>query len=177
MDKEKKQSILCGVLACVAVLFAVLTAYFYTNSAKLTSELADTAAELSKAQTAAAQADDLNKQVADLQTQLAAAKAAVSEKADEEQNVYDLTQHAYEEGWKDACWENGIEPDTDNIGGYDYTYHLDDEEETPSSPTAYITPTGKRYHLSQSCAGENAVETTIAKASEEGYTPCANCAQ
>lgn len=176
MNNPDTKSVLCGVLACAAALFAVLTVYFYSNSANLTAELADANASLTQAQTAAAQADDLAAQLTELQTQLDAAKADLSEKADEEQNVYDLTQQAYEEGWKDACWEYDLEPDEDDIGGYDYTAHLDDGEE-PASPTAYITPTGKRYHLSQSCAGKNAIETTVSKATEQGYTPCIKCAQ
>lgn len=177
MDKEKKQSIICGVLACAVALFAVLTVYFYSNSADLTAELADANADLATAQAAAAQADDLTAQLADLQTQLDATKADLAEKVNEQGNVEDLTQQAYEEGWKDACWEYDLEPDEDDIGGYDYTQHLDDESSEPASPTAYITPTGKRYHLSRSCAGDNAIETTVAKATDQGYTPCAKCAQ
>jgi hypothetical protein len=131
---------------------------------------------VSKAKAQIATVDDLNAQIADLQSQLDSKTAEYNELSNEKSSVEDLTQQAYEEGWQDACWENGIEPDTDDIGGYDYTAHLDDGDE-PESPTAYITPSGKRYHLSQSCAGENAIKTTIAEASDKGYTPCMNCAQ
>ncbi|WP_418127675.1 hypothetical protein [Agathobaculum butyriciproducens] len=131
---------------------------------------------MSKAKAQIATVDDLNAQIADLQSQLDSKTAEYNELSNEKSSVEDLTQQAYEEGWQDACWENGIEPDTDDIGGYDYTAHLDDGDE-PESPTAYITPSGKRYHLSQSCAGENAIKTTIAEASDKGYTPCMNCAQ
>lgn len=40
----------------------------------------------------------------------------------------------------------------------------------------YITPTGKRYHLSKSCAGKNATKSTIKKAKSKGLTPCKKCA-
>lgn len=76
-------------------------------------------------------------------------------------------ESAYADGWSDACDTYGIVEEADNAPA----------TVVPASPTAYITPTGKRYHLSQSCAGENAIQTTIAEANEEGYTPCMNCAQ
>lgn len=41
--------------------------------------------------------------------------------------------------------------------------------------TVYITPTGKRYHYSSSCAGENAISISISDAQEKGYTPCKTC--
>lgn len=40
----------------------------------------------------------------------------------------------------------------------------------------YVTPTGKRYHYSASCAGKNATETTLEQAKNMGLTPCKNCA-
>lgn len=176
MCKVDKSKTLSAVLGCVAAVFAASTLYLYSTGSDLNAQLDQSAADLAAAQSAAAQSDSLAAQVQDLQSQLDAEKAAYSELSNEKSSVEDLTQQAYEEGWQDACWENGIEPDTDDIGGYDYTAHLDDGED-PESPTAYITPTGKRYHLSQSCAGENAIQTTIADASDKGYTPCAKCAQ
>lgn len=42
--------------------------------------------------------------------------------------------------------------------------------------TVYTTPSGKRYHIKESCAGQNAVETDIDSA-KENYTPCGRCAK
>lgn len=117
--------------------------------------------------------DDLNAQIADLQSQLDSKTAEYNELSNEKSSVEDLTQQAYEEGWNDACYEYDLEPNSDDIPAYDYVAEIDKD----NSPTAYITPSGKRYHLSQSCAGENAIKTTIAEASDNGYTPCMNCAQ
>ena len=39
----------------------------------------------------------------------------------------------------------------------------------------YITPTGKKYHYSKSCAGKNAIATTLSKA-KQSYGPCKKCA-
>ena len=79
----------------------------------------------------------------------------------------------YDQGWLNACDKYGIDIGREDVPDYGYYGQVTE----PESPTAYITPTGKRYHLSQSCAGENAIQTTIADASDKGYTPCAKCAQ
>ncbi len=50
------------------------------------------------------------------------------------------------------------------------------QEIEPTSQTVYITPTGKRWHLEQSCAGKNATATTLEKAEEKSLTPCKKCA-
>ncbi len=55
----------------------------------------------------------------------------------------------------------------------------------PKSPTTievedkgdyvYVTPTGKRYHYSKACAGENASLSSINRAMEQGLTGCKKC--
>ena len=50
------------------------------------------------------------------------------------------------------------------------------EEPVDNSRTVYITPTGKKYHYSRSCAGENAIETTE-KSAKTMHDPCKKCAQ
>ncbi len=42
--------------------------------------------------------------------------------------------------------------------------------------TIYRTPTGKRYHFSPTCAGDNKIETNLDEAQELGLTPCKKCA-
>lgn len=160
-------------LVMLVIVLAILLYIANDENAPAKQKYAEATETISEQQS---QIGDLKTQISDLQSQLDAEKAAYNELSNEKSSVEDLTQQAYEEGWKDACWEYGLEPDEDDIGGYDYTAHLDDGED-PESPTAYITPSGKRYHLSQSCAGENAIQTTIADASNKGYTPCAKCAQ
>ena len=176
MNKSNVQAAISAVLACAVIGVSVYAYQLYRSSVALCEQIDQNAVTVSKAKAQIATVDDLNAQIADLQSQLDSKTAEYNELSNEKSSVEDLTQQAYEEGWQDACWENGIEPDTDDIGGYDYTAHLDDGDE-PESPTAYITPSGKRYHLSQSCAGENAIKTTIAEARDKGYTPCMNCAQ
>ncbi len=45
---------------------------------------------------------------------------------------------------------------------------------TATSNTVYITPTGKKYHYSQACAGKNAMKTTMSKV-KNTYSPCKKC--
>ena len=40
----------------------------------------------------------------------------------------------------------------------------------------YITPTGKKYHLSPDCAGENKIESSLNEATDRGFEPCKRCA-
>jgi len=44
-----------------------------------------------------------------------------------------------------------------------------------NSTTVYITPNGKRYHISEKCAGKNAIATNLEKAKDEEKTPCQRC--
>lgn len=50
-------------------------------------------------------------------------------------------------------------------------------EDTADSKIVYVTPSGKRYHYSKSCAGNNAKETTMDEAIAAGKTPCGTCAK
>ena len=43
------------------------------------------------------------------------------------------------------------------------------------STTVYTTPTGKKYHCSNSCAGKNAIPTPLSEA-KKYYEPCKKCA-
>lgn len=52
------------------------------------------------------------------------------------------------------------------------------EEKTTKdkSRTVYITPTGEKYHYSKSCAGKNAIESTLNEVKDR-YDPCKKCTQ
>lgn len=43
------------------------------------------------------------------------------------------------------------------------------------SSTVYITPYGKKYHVRKTCAGKNAIATTVPSAKQKGYDPCKKC--
>lgn len=112
----------------------------------------------------------------------------------------DATQvrdEAYIDGWQECCVYYGIEDEvyyTDEEMAEMYGYEQPSIEYDPNETQfavararadasakrmkeVYITPTGSKYHLSASCAGENAIPTTLEDAENTGYTPCAKCAQ
>ncbi len=43
-----------------------------------------------------------------------------------------------------------------------------------NSRTVYIAPTGKRYHYRSTCAGKNAMESSLDEV-DHYYTPCQKC--
>ena len=43
--------------------------------------------------------------------------------------------------------------------------------------TVYVTPSGKKYHYSASCAGKNARATTLSAAQASSKCPCSKCAR
>ena len=43
--------------------------------------------------------------------------------------------------------------------------------------TVYVTPSGKKYHYSASCAGKNARATTLSAAQASGKGPCSKYAR
>lgn len=47
--------------------------------------------------------------------------------------------------------------------------------EVADENSVYITPNGTKYHLRKSCAGENAIPTTLESAVGDGYEPCKIC--
>ncbi|MDD6276570.1 MAG: hypothetical protein PUB20_07095 [Clostridia bacterium] len=54
--------------------------------------------------------------------------------------------------------------------------NIHSQEEKTQTDIVYITPTGKKYHLSKSCAGKNAVAVKYNLAVKE-YEPCKKCAE
>lgn len=52
----------------------------------------------------------------------------------------------------------------------------DDESYTDDNKTVYVTPSGKKYHLSAKCAGENAIEKKLSEV-KSTHAPCKTCAK
>lgn len=50
------------------------------------------------------------------------------------------------------------------------------EKQIKNENSVYVTPYGKRYHYSKSCAGKNAIASTKSNAINDGKTPCKKCA-
>ena len=55
-------------------------------------------------------------------------------------------------------------------------YDTTSSETEDNATTVYITPSGKKYHLSAKCAGSNAVERALSEVISS-YSPCKSCAK
>ena len=55
------------------------------------------------------------------------------------------------------------------------TIYIIEEPVPQTEAELYITPHGKRYHLSSTCGGVNAQKTSLELAKRMGYTPCQKC--
>ena len=51
------------------------------------------------------------------------------------------------------------------------------QTQSNNNNTVYITKSGKRYHLSYTCGGNEYYECTLDQALQRGLTPCQRCAQ
>ena len=78
---------------------------------------------------------------------------------------------------RDSTTETRSETTTETTTKETTTRETTTEETTKdTSRTVYITPTGKKYHYSKSCAGDNAMERTLNEVKDR-YEPCKKCAQ
>ena len=87
--------------------------------------------------------------------------------ADHSENVVNTT------GKSDSTFES-TKPSEESTTKEAVTQATEAQTNT-NSKTVYITPTGKRYHFKASCAGKNAIETTLENA-KDTKTPCKKCA-
>lgn len=65
------------------------------------------------------------------------------------------------------------EPETPTVGETQDTIVSESEDD---GIEVYVTPTGKKYHYSSSCAGKNAIPINLSNA-QYSYDPCKKCAQ
>lgn len=66
-----------------------------------------------------------------------------------------------------------IKSKQENVKSNDISFYISKKD---NSRTVYTTPTGEKYHYLSSCAGKNAITTTLNKAQISGYKPCSKCA-
>lgn len=55
-------------------------------------------------------------------------------------------------------------------------YSKENVSEKTHGNVVYVTPTGKKYHFRQTCAGKNAIGISYEQATQN-YSPCKKCAQ
>lgn len=83
----------------------------------------------------------------------------------------------YSEGY-DIGYDNGFDDAFYNLSDYESSYEAELTREGLPNPNTvvYVTSTGNKYHL-DGCTylGDSQIETTLAKARAEGYSPCSVC--
>ena len=110
-------------------------------------------------------------QAAQEQAEKAAAEKAAAEKAAAEQNAA-AEQKAAEE--KAAAEKAAAEQAAAEKAAAEKAAAEQAAAAAPQQETVYITPSGKRWHRSASCAGKNAREVTMDQVGNR--TPCKKCA-
>ena len=71
------------------------------------------------------------------------------------------------------CTEYDLATKGENVEGYYLNIRKLDSSE---GRIVYVTPSGEKYHFSESCAGDGATKTTYRDATVYEYEPCGKCA-
>lgn len=114
----------------------------------------------------------------------AAAKAAEEEAARKAAEEEAAAKAAEEEAARKAAEEEAARKAAEEAAAAEAAAQAAAEQQAAEQAAAaqtnsrmvYVTPTGKRYHYSASCAGKNATEATLDQATARGLTPCKKCA-
>lgn len=166
----------CRWMVVVAVLFVLLA----VGGKASPDPAADTTAEQTvQAEQAAAEKAEAEKAAAEK----AAAEKAAAEKAAKEQAEKDAAekaaaeQAAKEQAEKEAAEKAAAEKAAQEQAAAEAAAAQQAAQEQAAaqqSETVYVTPSGKRWHRSASCAGKNARAVTMDQVG--GRTPCQKCA-
>lgn len=154
----------CRWMVVVAVLFVLLA----VGGKASPDPAADATAEQTvQAEQAAAEKAEAEKAAAEK----AAAEQAAAEKAAKEQAEKEAAeQAAKEQAEKEAAEKSAAE----QAAAAAAAQAAQEQAAAQQSETVYITPSGKRWHRSASCAGKNAREVTMDQVGDR--TPCKKCA-
>lgn len=161
----------CRWMVVVAVLFVLLA----VGGKASPDPAADTTAEQTvQAEQAAAEKAEAEKAAAEK----AAAEKAAAEKAAKEQAEKDAAEKAAaEQAEKEAAEKAAAEKAAQEQAAAEAAAAQQAAQEQAAaqqSETVYVTPSGKRWHRSASCAGKNARAVTMDQVG--GRTPCQKCA-
>ena len=154
----------CRWMVVVAVLFVLLA----VGGKASPDPVADATAEQTvQAEQAAAEKAEAEKAAAE---KAAAEKAAKEQAAKEQAEKEAAEQAAKEQAEKEAAEKSAAE----QAAAAAAAQAAQEQAAAQQSETVYITPSGKRWHRSASCAGKNAREVTMDQVGDR--TPCKKCA-
>ena len=162
----------CRWMVVVAVLFVLLAVGGKASpdpaanaTAEQTVQAEQAAAEKAEAEKAAAE------KAAKEQAEKEAAEKAAAEQAAKEQAEKEAAEKAAAE---QAAKEQAEKEAAEQAAAAAAAQAAQEQAAAQQSETVYITPSGKRWHRSASCAGKNARAVTMDQVG--GRTPCKKCA-
>lgn len=162
----------CRWMVVVAVLFVLLAVGGKASpdpaadaTAEQTVQAEQAAAEKAEAEKAAAE------KAAKEQAEKEAAEKAAAEQAAKEQAEKEAAEKAVAE---QAAKEQAEKEAAEQAAAAAAAQAAQEQAAAQQSETVYVTPSGKRWHRSASCAGKNARAVTMDQVG--GRTPCQKCA-
>ncbi len=162
----------CRWMVVVAVLFVLLAVGGKASpdpaadaTAEQTVQAEQAAAEKAEAEKAAAE------KAAKEQAEKEAAEKAAAEQAAKEQAEKEAAEKAAAE---QAAKEQAEKEAAEKAAAAAAAQAAQEQVAAQQSETVYVTPSGKRWHRSASCAGKNARAVTMDQVG--GRTPCKKCA-
>ena len=162
----------CRWMVVVAVLFVLLAVGGKASpdpaadaTAEQTVQAEQAAAEKAEAEKAAAE------KAAKEQAEKEAAEKAAAEQAAKEQAEKEAAEKAAAE---QAAKEQAEKEAAEQAAAAAAAQAAQEQAAAQQSETVYVTPSGKRWHRSASCAGKNARAVTMDQVG--GRTPCQKCA-
>ena len=162
----------CRWMVVVAVLFVLLAVGGKASpdpaadaTAEQTVQTEQAAAEKAEAEQAAAEKAAAEKAAKEQAEKEAAEKAAAEQAEKEAAEKAAAEQAAKEQAEKEAA---------EQAAAAAASQAAQEQAAAQQSETVYVTPSGKRWHRSASCAGKNARAVTMDQVG--GRTPCKKCA-
>ena len=167
----------CRWMVVVAVLFVLLAVGGKASpdpaadtTAEQTVQAEQAAAEKAEAEKAAAEKAAAEKAAKEQAEKEAAEKAAAEQAAKEQAEKEAAEKAAAEQAAKEQAEKEAAE----QAAAAAAAQAAQEQAAAQQSETVYVTPSGKRWHRSASCAGKNARAVTMDQVG--GRTPCKKCA-
>lgn len=185
--QEVKDKSGCGgcltIIVAALIFFALLSSCFGGSDDKQTNDDAS-AADTTQTEQVDAEQQAAAEQAAKEQAEKEAAEKAAAEQAAKEQAEKEAAEkaaaeqaakeQAEKEAKEQAEKEAAEKAAAEQAAAAAAAQAAQEQAAAQQSETVYITPSGKRWHRSASCAGKNAREVTMDQVGNR--TPCKKCA-
>lgn len=177
-QEAKEKNGCCGCLVWIAVIllfFVLLSSCFGGSDDKQTEDDASTTDTTQTEQVDAEQQAAAEKAAKEQAEKEAAEKAAAEQAAKEQAEKEAAEKAAAEQAAKEQAEKEAAEKAAaEQAAAAAAAQAAQEQAAAQQSETVYITPSGKRWHRSASCAGKNAREVTMDQVGNR--TPCKKCA-